>query len=48
MRGEAVWASQYDASWRVNREKSRVDRAARRTFLGFGFMVRDGRVKVRV
>jgi len=33
---------------RVNREKSRVDRATRRTFLGFGFMVRDGKVKVRV
>ncbi|MCA1701418.1 MAG: group II intron reverse transcriptase/maturase, partial [Actinobacteria bacterium] len=33
---------------RVNREKSRVDRAARRTFLGFGFMVRDAKVKVRV
>jgi RNA-directed DNA polymerase len=30
---------------RVNREKSRVDRATRRTFLGFGFMVRDGKVK---
>jgi group II intron reverse transcriptase/maturase len=33
---------------RVNREKSRVDRATRRTFLGFGFMVRGGEVKVRV
>lgn len=33
---------------RVNREKSRVDRATRRTFLGFGFMIRDGKVKVRV
>jgi len=33
---------------RVNREKSRVDRATRRTFLGLGFMVRDGKVKVRV
>lgn len=33
---------------RVNRDKSRVDRATRRPFLGFGFMVRDGKVKVRV
>ncbi len=33
---------------RVNRDKSRVDRATRRTFLGFGFMVRDGQVKVRI
>ena len=33
---------------RVNREKSRVDRATRRTFLGFGFMVGDGKVKLRV
>ncbi len=33
---------------RVNRDKSRVDRATRRAFLGFGFMVGDGKVKVRV
>ncbi|HYN74096.1 MAG TPA: group II intron reverse transcriptase/maturase [Nakamurella sp.] len=33
---------------RVNREKSRVDRATKRTLLGFGFMVRGGEVKVRV
>src|SRR5439155_3975787 len=33
---------------RVNREKSRVDRATKRTFLGFGFLRRGGEVKVRV
>jgi group II intron reverse transcriptase/maturase len=33
---------------RVNREKSRVDRATKRTFLGFGFLHRGGEIKVRV
>lgn len=33
---------------RVNRRKSAVDRATRRTLLGFGFFRRDGEVKVRV
>ena len=33
---------------RVNRDKSRVDRATKRTFLGFGFFRRGGQVKVRV
>jgi RNA-directed DNA polymerase len=33
---------------RVNREKSAVDRATRRPFLGFGFVYRDGQGKVRV
>jgi RNA-directed DNA polymerase len=33
---------------RVNREKSVVDRATKRTLLGFGFFYRDGQVKVRV
>lgn len=33
---------------RVNRDKSTVGRAWRRTFLGFGFLRRGGEVKVRV
>jgi group II intron reverse transcriptase/maturase len=33
---------------RVNHDKSRVDRATKRTFLGFGFFRRGGEVKVRV
>jgi RNA-directed DNA polymerase len=33
---------------RVNRDKSVVDRATRRPFLGFGFFVRDGQIKVRL
>jgi group II intron reverse transcriptase/maturase len=33
---------------KVNREKSVVDRATKRTLLGFGFFRRDGEVKVRV
>lgn len=33
---------------RVNREKSVVDRATKRSLLGFGFFVRGGEVKVRV
>jgi group II intron reverse transcriptase/maturase len=33
---------------KVNREKSVVDRATKRTLLGFGFFDRDGEVKVRV
>ncbi len=33
---------------RVNREKSVVDRATKRPFLGFGFLYRGGEVKVRV
>jgi group II intron reverse transcriptase/maturase len=33
---------------RVNRHKSVVDRATRRTLLGFGFLYRGGEVKVRV
>ncbi len=33
---------------RVNREKSAVDRATKRPFLGFGFFVRDGQVQVRI
>src|SRR5919108_621345 len=33
---------------RVNRHKSVVDRATKRTLLGFGFLYRDGEVKVRV
>jgi RNA-directed DNA polymerase len=33
---------------KVNREKSVVDRATKRTLLGFGFFYRDGEVKVRV
>jgi group II intron reverse transcriptase/maturase len=33
---------------KVNREKSVVDRATKRTLLGFGFLYRDGEVKVRV
>jgi group II intron reverse transcriptase/maturase len=33
---------------RVNRDKSTVDRATKRTFLGFGFLVRGGEVKVRI
>lgn len=33
---------------RVNREKSAVDRATRRTLLGFGFFKRDGEIKVRI
>ncbi len=32
----------------VNREKSVVDRATKRPLLGFGFLRRDGEVKVRV
>ena len=38
----------YCACGLVNREKSRVDRAMKRTFLGFGFLRRGGEVKVRV
>lgn len=33
---------------RVNREKSPVDHATRRTLLGFGFLKRGGEVKVRI
>jgi len=33
---------------RVNRRKSAVAPAAKRPFLGFGFFVRDGKVKVRI
>ena len=33
---------------KVNREKSVVDLAVRRPFLGFGFMRRSGKVKVTV
>jgi RNA-directed DNA polymerase len=33
---------------RVNREKSTVDRATKRTLLGFGFLRRGGQVKVRI
>ena len=33
---------------KVNREKSVVDRATKRPFLGFGFRYRDGEVKVTV
>ena len=33
---------------RVNREKSAVDHATRRTLLGFGFLKRGGEVKVRI
>lgn len=33
---------------RVNRRKSAVARATRRPFLGFGFFVREGKVKVRI
>jgi group II intron reverse transcriptase/maturase len=33
---------------RVNREKSAVAPATKRPFLGFGFFVRDGEVKVRI
>jgi group II intron reverse transcriptase/maturase len=33
---------------KVNRQKSAVDRATKRTLLGFGFLVRDGEVKVRI
>ena len=33
---------------RVNRRKSAVAPATRRTFLGFDFFYRDGQVKVRV
>jgi group II intron reverse transcriptase/maturase len=33
---------------KVNREKSVVDRATKRTLLGFGFLYRRGEVKVRV
>ncbi|MFN2456558.1 MAG: reverse transcriptase domain-containing protein, partial [Pyrinomonadaceae bacterium] len=33
---------------KVNREKSVVDRATKRTLLGFGFFVRAGQVKVRI
>lgn len=33
---------------RVNTDKSVVDRATRRPFLGFGFLVRDGKVQVRL
>jgi RNA-directed DNA polymerase len=33
---------------RVNREKSAVDRATRRTLLGFGFFKRGGEIKVRI
>jgi len=33
---------------KVNRHKSAVDRATKRTLLGFGFLVRDGEVKVRI
>jgi group II intron reverse transcriptase/maturase len=33
---------------RVNREKSVVDRAAKRPLLGFGFFSRDGEIRVRV
>ena len=33
---------------RVNREKSAVDRATRRTLLGFGFFKRDGEIKIRI
>lgn len=33
---------------RVNRDKSMVDKATRRTFLGFGFMRRGDRVTIRI
>jgi RNA-directed DNA polymerase len=33
---------------RVNRDKSAVDRATRRTLLGFGFFKREGEIKVRI
>lgn len=33
---------------RVNREKSAVDRATKRTLLGFGFFKRDGEIKIRI
>ncbi len=33
---------------RVNREKSAIDRATRRTLLGFGFFKRGGEIKVRI
>jgi RNA-directed DNA polymerase len=33
---------------RVNREKSTVDRATKRTFLGFGFLCRGDRVTIRI
>jgi group II intron reverse transcriptase/maturase len=33
---------------RVNRDKSAVDRATKRPFLGFAFFVRDGQIKVRL
>jgi hypothetical protein len=33
---------------RVNREKSAVDKATKRTLLGFGFMRRGGRVTIRI
>jgi group II intron reverse transcriptase/maturase len=33
---------------RVNREKSTVDKATKRTFLGFGFLRRGGRVTIRI
>jgi RNA-directed DNA polymerase len=33
---------------RVNREKSVVDRAVKRPFLGFGFFARGGEIKVRI
>jgi group II intron reverse transcriptase/maturase len=33
---------------RVNREKSAVDRATKRPFLGFAFFTRNGQIKVRI
>src|SRR5947209_9283387 len=33
---------------KVNREKSVVDRATKRAFLGFGFLRREGKVTIRI
>jgi RNA-directed DNA polymerase len=51
--GERVMASitqhvEQRLKLKVNREKSVVDRATKRTLLGFGFLYRHGEVKVRV
>jgi len=51
--GERVMAStrqfvEQRLKLRVNREKSAVDKATKRTLLGFGFMRRGGRVTIRI
>jgi hypothetical protein len=42
------WLKDHWPELKVNREKSVVDRAVKRTLLGFGFMWRRGQVIVRI